>query len=173
MNLENKNVLIAYFSRGGNNYANGSIVYLPIGNTQVAAEMIEEQTGGDLFHIEANYSYPSDYTQCTKVAQNELSSNARPELTSHVDNMDDYDVVFLGYPNWWGTMPMAVFTFLTEYNFEGKTIVPFCTHEGSGMGHSESDIRKTCPKVEVKKGLSIHGSSVKDAKNAILRWIQG
>ena len=172
MDLNNKKVLIAYFSREGNNYVNGSITYLPVGNTQVAAEMIEEYTGGDLFKIEANYEYPSDYMECTEVAQDELDNEARPELTESVDNMDEYDVIFLGYPNWWGTAPMAVFTFLEEYDFDGKTIVPFCTHEGSGMGDSESDIREVCPGAEVKKGLAIHGGIVDRAKSAITNWIK-
>lgn len=172
MNLDNKKVLIAYFSREGNNYVNGSIVNLPMGNTQIAAEMIEEHTGGDLFRIEANYSYPADYTKCTEVAKDELRSNARPELTESVDNIEDYDVIFLGYPNWWGTAPMPVFTFLEEHDFDGKIIVPFCTHEGSGMGHSEKDIKEICPRAEVKKGLAIHGGSVKGAKKSIVNWIE-
>lgn len=170
MNLDNKKVLIAYFSREGNNYVNGSIVNLPIGNTQVAAEMIEKHTGGDLFKIEANYSYPSDYTKCTEVAKDEFRKKARPELTETVDNFDEYDVIFLGYPNWWGTAPMPVFSFLEDYDFDGKTIVPFCTHEGSGMGHSESDIREVCLGAEVKKGLAIHGGSVNSSENAIVNW---
>jgi Flavodoxins len=172
MNLENKKVLIAYFSREGNNYVNGSIVNLTVGNTQIVAEMIEEHTGGDLFKIEANYSYPSDYTKCTNVAKDELRNNARPELTETVDNIDEYDVIFLGYPNWWGTAPMPVFTFLEEYDFDGKIIVPFCTHEGSGMGHSEKDIKESCQGAEVKKGLAIHGGSVMKSKNAIISWIE-
>ncbi len=98
MDLDNKKVLIAYFSREGNNYANGNIVNLSVGNTQVAAEMIEEHTRGDLFRIEANYSYPADYTKCTNVAKDELRNNARPELTETIDNMDEYDIIFLGYP---------------------------------------------------------------------------
>lgn len=172
MNLQNKKVLIAYFSREGNNYVNGSIVNLPVGNTQVVAEMIEEHTSGDLFKIEANYLYPSDYTKCTEVAKDELRKNARPELTENVDNIEDYDVIFLGYPNWWGTAPMPVFTFLEQYDFDGKIIVPFCTHEGSGMGHSEKDIKEICLGAEVKKGLAIHGGSVMKSKNAIVKWIE-
>jgi flavodoxin len=106
------------------------------------------------------------------VAKKELNNNARPELSNHVQNMDSYNVIFLGYPNWWGTMPMAVFTFLEEYDFSGKNIIPFCTHEGSGLGHSESDIKKLCPNANVQKGLSIRGGSVKGAKNDISRWLQ-
>jgi len=118
--------LIAYFSRKGNNYRDGSIVDLPIGNTEVAAKMIQALTGGAMFHIDTVKTYPSDYTKATEIAQQELSQNARPVLAGQVDSLDSYDVVFLGYPNWWGTMPMAVWTFLEAHDFAGKTILPFC-----------------------------------------------
>ena len=131
--------LIAYFSRKENNYVGGSIVNLPIGNTEVIAKKIQGLTGSDLFQIQTVQPYPADYTETTRVAQDELSGNARPELTEMVADMDSYEVIYLGYPNWWGTMPMAVFTFLDSYDFSGKTIVPYCTHEGSGLGSSERD----------------------------------
>ncbi|HEX3010705.1 MAG TPA: flavodoxin, partial [Syntrophomonadaceae bacterium] len=153
MSFNDVKCLIAYFSRKGNNYVSGQIVNLPVGNTEIASNMIQEITGGDLFHIEAVNAYPEDYTETTEAAKQELQTNARPELTGHVGNMDSYDVIFLGYPNWWGTMPMPVFTFLEEYDFSGKTIIPFCTHEGSGLGHSEKDIAKLCPKAKLLKGL--------------------
>jgi len=172
MDYSKKKCLVAYFSRKGNNYVGGSIVNLSVGNTEVAAKMIQELTGCDMFHIDTVKSYPVDYTETTEVAQKEKYDNVRPELSSHVENMNPYDVIFLGYPNWWGTMPMGVFTFLEEYDFFGKTIVPFCTHEGSGMGHSESDIKKLCPNANVQRGLSIRGGSVKGAKNDISRWLQ-
>jgi flavodoxin len=105
------------------------------------------------------------------VAQDELSANARPELTNHVDDMDSYDVIFLGYPNWWGTAPMPVFTFLEEYDFSLKTIIPFCTHEGSGLGHSEKDIAKVCTKATVLKGIAINGTSASSAKNSVSNWL--
>lgn len=171
MNFEGKKCLIAYYSREGQNYVSGSIVDLPVGNTQRAAEMIQEITDGDMFHIEAVKAYPVDYTRCTEIAQDELRQKARPELTDHVNHMDDYDVLFLGYPNWWGTSPMPVFTFLEEYDFSGKTIIPFCTHEGSGMGRSESDIAKVCKNATVKKGLAINGTSVGSAKGSVTKWI--
>jgi len=133
--------------------------------------MIEEITEGDMFHIEAVESYPKDYTETTKVAQDELDANARPEITDHVENMEDYDVIFLGYPNWWGTMPMPVFTFLEEYDFSEKTIVPFCTHEGSGLGHSEKDIARLCPEATVLKGLAINGTSAGSAKTNVSNWL--
>jgi flavodoxin len=170
-NLKEEKCLIAYYSREGNNYVSGNIVNLPIGNTKVVANMIQEMTGGDVFCINTVKSYPEDYTETTNVAKKELHDNARPELSSHVKNMDSYNVIFLGYPNWYGTMPMPVFTFLEEYEFSGKTIIPYCTHEGSGLGHSEKDIAKLCPKATLLKGLSIHGSSVNAAKKDVANWL--
>jgi flavodoxin len=164
--------LIAFFSRSGNNYVGGRVMNLPVGNTEVAAGMIRKLTGGETFRIDTVKAYPAGYNETTGAAQEEIRRNARPVLSAHVDNMDDYDAVFLGYPNWWGTMPMAVFTFLEEYDFSGKTIVPFCTHEGSGMGRSESDIKKLCPGAKVGKGLPIRGGGVQKAENDISAWLR-
>jgi flavodoxin len=166
-----KKSLIAYFSRKGSNYVGGSIVNLPIGNTEVIANKIQELTGSDMFEIETVKSYPKDYTETTNVAKKELRENARPELTEIVDDMDSYDVIYIGYPNWWGTMPMAVYTFFESYDFSGKTIIPYCTHEGSGMGSSERDIKKLCPNAKVLSGLAIQGGSVKNAAGTIKSWL--
>ncbi len=170
--MANSKSLIAYYSRKGNNYVGGSIVNLPIGNTEVIAKKIQELTGSDMFHIETVKSYPKDYMETTKVAQDEKRKNARPELTETIDDMDSYDVIYLGYPNWWGTMPMAVFTFLESYDFSGKTIIPYCTHEGSGMGNSERDIKKLCPTAKVLSGLAIRGGSVNRADNEVANWLR-
>ena len=105
----NSKCLIAYFSRAGKNYVNGNIVNLPVGNTEVVAKMIQDMTKGDLFHIESVNAYPVDYTETTEVAQTELRTKARPKLTHHLESIVSYDMIFLGYPNWWGTMPMPVF----------------------------------------------------------------
>ena len=166
MNGNDTKSLIAYFSRAGNNYVNGQIVNLPVGNTEFVAKMIHEMTGGDLFHIEPVKEYPEDYTETTEVARQELRTKARPKLTGHVDTMASFEVIFLGYPNWWGTMPMPVCSFLEDYDFSGKTIAPFCTHEGSGLGQSVADIRKMCPQSTVPDGLAIHGGDVKNAQDA-------
>jgi len=166
-----KKCLIAYFSRKGQNYSSGGIVDLKIGNTEVVAQMIHKKIGGDLFHIETVAAYPKDYTETTEVARNELRTKARPKLKRRVENMDLYDVIFLGYPNWWGTPPMAIFTFLEGYDFSGKTIVPFCTHEGSGMGHSGKDITKSCPKAAMLEGLAIQGTSAGSAESEVSSWI--
>ncbi len=170
--MTDHNILVAYFSRSGNNYVGGSIVNLPVGNTEVIAKMIQEITKGDLFHIESVNLYPEGYTETTEVAQQELRAKARPKLTGHLENISSYNVIFLGYPNWWGTMPMPVFTFLEEYDLAGKTIVPFCTHEGSGLGHSVTDIKKTCPKSTIQDGLAIRGGDVKKAKTEISGWLR-
>ena len=167
----NKKILIAYYSRKGQNYVGSRIVNLAVGNTEVAAKMAQEITGGDLFEIRTVKAYPVDYTETTEVAAVEKRNNERPELAAHVDNMDEYDTIILGYPNWWGTPPMAVFTFLEEYDFTGKTILPFCTHEGSGMGGSERDIKRICPTAKVEKGLAIRGGTVNNAAGTIKSWL--
>jgi flavodoxin len=164
--------LIAYFSRKGNNYVGGGIVNLPVGNTEVIAKKLQALTGGDSFEIKAVKAYPADYTETTEAAQQEKRKNARPELTDRVNDMASYDVIYLGYPNWWGTMPMAVFTFLEAYDFSGKTIVPYCTHEGSGMGSSERDIKKLCPQAKVLAGLAIRGGSVARADTDVANWLK-
>ncbi len=170
--MANSKSLIAYFSRKGNNYVGSSIVNLPIGNTEVIAKKIQKLTGSDIFQIKTVESYPEDYMETTNVAQAEKKENARPELTDRIDNIDSYDIIYIGYPNWWGTMPMAVFTFLESYDFSGKTIVPFCTHEGSGIGSSERDIKKLCPNSKVLSSLAVRGGSVERADKDIADWLK-
>ena len=170
-NHSNKKILIAYYSRKGRNYLNGYIVNLAVGNTEVVSKIIQLQTGGDLFEIDTIKPYPEDYTETTKVAMEEKRKNSRPELTGTVENMDQYNTIILGYPNWWGTFPMAVFTFLESYDFSGKTIIPFCTHEGSGLGVSERDIRKICPKANVLSGMAIRGGNLKNAGELVNSWL--
>jgi flavodoxin len=172
MSIKGSKCLIAYFSRAGFNYVGGQIVNLPVGNTEVVAKMIRELNGGDLFHIEPVKKYPADYTETTDVAKEELRTSARPKLAGHVETVAAYDVVFLGYPNWWGTMPMPVFSFLEECDPAGKTIAPFCTHEGSGLGHSIADIKKTCPQSTVLDGFAIRGGTVKNAHDDVAGWLR-
>lgn len=169
---ESKKSLVAYFSRRGNNYRNGEIVDLKTGNTEVVAHKIQKLTGADIFYIETIKTYPVDYHETTRVAQEEQNTNARPAIKGKVGNMGDYDVIYLGYPNWWGTMPMAVFTFLDSYDFSGKTIIPFCTHEGSAMGRSEKDIKELCPKADIKEGLAIRGGNADNSDKIIENWIK-
>jgi flavodoxin len=168
----NHKILVAYFSRAGNNYVGGGIVNLNVGNTEIAMKMIAQLTGGKLFKINPVEKYSSDYTSCTKEAQKDLRENARPELTEYLESVDEFDTVILGYPNYWGTMPMPVCTFLEKYEFSGKTILPLCTHEGSGMGHSESDLNKFCPQATILSGLAIQGSRVNSAQKEITNWLR-
>ena len=165
------NKLIAFYSRADENYVNGQIKVLETGNTEIAAGMIADMIGADLFKIEQKVPYAKDYNECIAQAQEDQRSDARPELTSYPDSIDEYDVIYLGYPNYWSTMPMAVFTFLEHFDFGGKVIKPFCTHEGSGMGRSMADIRKLCPDADVREGLAIHGASVSKAKSDIENWL--
>lgn len=164
-------ILIAYYSRADENYVNGRLEMLDKGNTELAAEMIAGATGGDLFKIEQLHPYAVGYNDCIAQAQEDQQRNARPELKAYPDSIDAYDIIYLGYPNYWGTMPMAVWSFLEHFDFAGKEIHPFCTHEGSGMGRSESDLRKLCPDASIVKGLPIHGAEAAKAGAAIRKWI--
>lgn len=168
----NKKSLVAYYSRKGNNYVGRRIICLPVGNTEVVAKKIQQLTGAELFKIKTIVDYPEDYTETTRVAQKELRENARPELSAQLNNLDSYDIVYLGYPNWWGTMPMAVYAFLESADFSGKTILPFCTHEGSGLGSSVQDIKKLCPYAKVLEGLAITGSTVSKCDKNFENWIK-
>ena len=164
-------ILIAYFSLKGETYVNGRLEMRSIGNTEVIAGKIEALTYGNLFHIETVEPYPAGYYATTEKAQEEQRRKARPRLTAEVENMEQYDTVFLGYPNWWGTMPMAVFTFLESYDFSGKKIIPFCTHEGSGFGHSVEDLKKACPRADVRQGVAIRGGSAATADKEVVRIV--
>ncbi len=159
---ETSNILVAYFSHTG--------------NTEVIAGMIAEQTGGDLFHVETTTVYPEEYNDLIAQARQEQDDEARPELASSVADMDAYDTVFIGYPNWWGTMPMTMFTFLESYDFSGKTVVPFCTHEGSALGSSESDIAELLPDAELLDGLAVRGQTAQnrqdEAREAVTDWLR-
>ena len=164
--------LIAYFSRADENYFGGAMRYVKVGNTEIIANLIKEQMAeADCFKIEMKDPYSPVYMTCIEEAKKDLRANARPGLVSYPDNIDEYDNVILGFPNYWGTMPMAVFTFLERYDFSGKTIFPLCTNEGSGMGHSEKDIKKAAPGASVKKGLPITGSNAANAGEAVKKWL--
>ena len=164
--------LVAYFSRAGENYGVGVIEK---GNTHIIADIIAAQTGGDMFEIAAVTPYPDSYDECTEVAQKEKNENARPELTAKVSSMADYDVIFLGYPIWWGDMPMAVYTFLESYDFTGKTIVPFCTHAGSGLSGTVASVQAACPDAIVLDGLAVAGTTAQNdrtaAEKAVTDWL--
>ncbi|MFA6078231.1 MAG: flavodoxin [Candidatus Omnitrophota bacterium] len=155
---ENKKILVAYFSHSG--------------NTREIAEQIHKIVGGDIFEIQSVEPYPGDYNAVVDQARKELDSGFRPALRTNLENMGSYDIIFIGYPNWWGTFPAPVKTFLTEYDLSGKTIAPFCTHGGSGLGKSVADISSLCPNSTVLEGIAIWGKDVKGAQAIVSEWLQ-
>ena len=165
-------ILIAYFSRVGNEYGVGNIQK---GNTRIIAEIIAEKTGGDLFEIKTVKPYPADYNECAKIASHEKAIKTRPELAGTVENFFDYDTIFLGYPIWYGDAPMAVYTFLESYDFSGKKIVPFCTHGGSGLSSTDQQITLVCPDAKLLPGFEIRGTIAQknpsDAEQKVSLWL--
>ncbi len=171
--VQGKHILVAYFSRTGDNYAVGNIAK---GNTHIVADMIAEVVGADTFEIKTLKDYPANYKECTEVAKNELEENARPELAAKVPNMQDYDVIFLGYPIWWSDMPMAVYTFMESYDFQGKTIIPFCTSAGDVLtGRESSIIPEHAKGAKVLDGLGIEGKRAQQnpesVKPEVQKWL--
>jgi len=151
--------LIAFYSHAGENYVNGSVRFLERGNNEVIVDKIKAALPeADVFRIETVKEYKEDYYELIEEAKQELRAKARPELTGTVADMDQYETIILGYPNWWGIPPMAVFTFLESYDFAGKKIVPFCSHEGSGLGGSIRQIKMTVPEADITAGVAIHGA---------------
>ena len=153
-----KKILVAYFSYSG--------------NTREIANQIHKIVGGDIFEIQAAKPYPTDYDAVVKQARQELDSGYKPPLKTKVENINSYDLIFIGYPNWCGTIPAPVKTFLSGYDFSGKTIVPFCTYGGSGLGRSVSDISKLCPKSTLLESVAIRGSDVKTAQDEVSEWLR-
>ena len=165
-----KKILIAYYSRKGQNYVNGSIKNLAKGNTEIVAEFIQKSVGGELFEIDTVKNYPVDYTECTEVAKVEIQQKTRPELKNYLSSVEEFDTIFLGYPIWWSVPPMAVATFLEHYDLSGKKIIPFATHEGSGLGGSVNWLKKICPQSEILQGLAIHGAEAKNSETEVSAW---
>ena len=163
--------LIIYFSRSGENYFGGELKNIEKGNTEVIAEYIKDLTSSDLFKVEPVNEYPSDYMECIDVAQKEQQNNARPKIKNALTDIGEYNTVYIGFPNWWGTLPMPMWTQLEQLDFTKKTVKPFVTHEGSGFGSAEKDLKKLCDGADIKKGLSIPGEKVYDAKDIVTQWI--
>lgn len=143
-----------------------------MGNTQYVAAIISETTGGDLFEIKTANTYPGSHAELIEAAKQEIDSNARPKLTTHIENLCDYDVVFVGFPNWWYDMPMPLYSFFDEYDFSGKTIIPFCTHGGSRFSDAIKTIRELEKDVTVLDGHDIARERVPDSKEGILEWLE-
>ena len=165
-------LLIAYYSRRGQNMVDGTVQTLSVGNTELLATLLQTFTGGGCIRIEPVTEYSEDYDRCIDQARQDLSRGVRPELKHPPDSIVPYDVIYLGYPNYWGTMPMAVFSFLERFDFTGKTIKPFCTHEGGGMGHSERDIRRVCPTAHISTGFPVRGTQIGEELSELQAWIQ-
>ena len=164
--------LIAFYSRAGENYFSGAYRRIPVGNTEKVARMLAELTGGTLFSIQQETPYSDDYRTCVEQAREDWQKKARPAVKDLPETLDGYDTIYLGYPNYCGTMPMAVYTFLEHYDFTGKTIRPFCTHEGSGLSGTEGDIQAAAKGARVAKGIAIHGGSVDGVKRTLEAWLR-
>ena len=162
--------LIAFFSRADENYFGGAMRYVKVGNTEIVCGIIGELIDADSFKIEMKEPYSPVYMTCIEQAKKDLHDKVRPELVRFPESLDGYDTLVLAYPNYWGTMPMAVVSFLEHFDLSGKTILPLCTNEGSGMGGSERDLTRYAPGAEVKKGLSVLGSAAAEAKGSLQRW---
>lgn len=183
-NTDNENILIAYFSVPENVDTDGidansgaSIVVKNkgvLGNMQYMAMTIQEAIGGELFRIETTEEYPLEHETLVNQAKEEQNEDARPELATHIENVEQYNIIFLGYPNWWGYMPQPLYTFLEEYDFSGKTIIPFNSHGGSGFSNTIEEIKKLQPNATVKDdGLSISRNDVADSEQEITDWAKG
>ena len=164
--------IVVYFSRADENYSVGTITE---GNTAILAKMIAQKTGSDSFEIVPEKAYPKNYRECTDVAKDEQRKNARPSYKGDID-LSGYDTVYLGYPIWWGDLPMVVFTFLEKHDLNGKTIVPFCTHEGSGVSGTDGSIRRTVKGATVKNALAVRGATAQnkraEAEKSVNDWLK-
>lgn len=165
-------ILTVYYSRKGQNYFPGGIQSIAKGNTQYAAEYIKKAVGGDLFEIDTVKPYSEDYKVCCKEVMAELNANARPEIKRYLEDISEYDIIFVCYPNWCGTVPMCILTFLEHYDLTGKTVIPLCTNEGSGMGSSEKDLKKYCKGAVVVSGLSVRGHKAQSSEKEIAKWAE-
>ena len=163
--------LIAFFSRADENYFAGAMRYVKVGNTEIVCDLIKEMIREELFKSGLKHPYYPVDMICIEEAKKDLQAKARPELAALPDSIDEYDTVILAYPNYWGTFPMAVATFLETFDFTGKTILPLCTNEGSGMGSSERAIKQCAPGADVKKGLPITGSDAANADGSVKCWL--
>ena len=164
--------LIIYYSRTGENYVNGSVKFLSKGNTEICAEFIQKAVGGDLFQVETVKEYALDYYACIEEAKAEMRQNARPELKNYLDNIAEYDHIFICGPCWWGLFPMAIYTQVEKLDWHGKRVNVLVTHEGSGLGSCERDLKRVCEDATFGKGLAVHGADATRAEKAVAEWAQ-
>lgn len=168
-NNMNQKALIVFFSHAGENYSVGNI---NVGNTKIVADYISEITGADQFEIIAEKNYDMPYMDLIKVAQDEAKAGELPAYKGDVD-IAPYDIIFIGGPIWWGTYPQVMFTFFKDHDLSGKTVIPFTTHEGSGLASTVRDVKKVWPKATVKDGFAIYGHEVRSGKAKVEKWLKG
>ena len=171
LQIDESKALIIYFSRAGENYSVGTV---DKGNTELIVDYLTEVTKIKSFKIVPETEYPINYDETVEIAKNEQSSNTRPKIKNPLTSISEYDVILLGYPIWHGNLPNIVMTQLESLDFEGKTIYPFNTHEGSGVGSSINDIKKSAPKADVKEGFPLKGQYARkdDSKEDINEWLK-
>ena len=165
----NGKALVVFFSHAGENYSVGNI---EVGNTKIVADYISELTGADQFEIVAEKDYDMPYNKLIQVAKEEANNGELPTYKGNID-VSNYDTIFIGGPIWWGTYPQVMFTFFRDHDLNGKTIIPFVTHEGSGLASTVSDIKKAWPNATVKEGFAIYGHEVRSGKAKVEKWIKG
>ena len=165
----NAKALVIFFSHAGENYSVGNI---EVGNTKIVADYISEITGASQFEIVAEKDYDMPYMELIKVAQDEAKAGELPAYKGDVD-VAPYDVIFIGGPIWWGTYPQVMFTFFKDHDFSGKTVIPFTTHEGSGLASTVKDVKKAWPKASVKDGFAIYGHEVRSGRAKVENWLKG
>ena len=162
--------LILYYSRKGENYWNGSVRNIAKGNTEIVAEFIQNAVGGDLFEVDTVKPYAADYYICIEEAKKELREQARPAIKRSLDSIEEYDNIFVCGPCWWGTFPMAMFTQLEKLDFDRKRVLAVMTHEGSGLGSCERDLKKICTGASFGKGLAVHGADASNSESVVSAW---
>ena len=162
--------IVIFFSHAGDNYAVGNI---EVGNTKIVADYISEITGADQFEIVTHKYDGMAYTPLIELAKKEFANGELPPYEGTAPDLSQYDTVFIGGPVWWGTYPQVMFTLFKDINLDGKTVIPFTTHEGSGLANCESDVRKAFPKANVQKGWSIYGHEVRTERAKVEKWLKG
>ncbi len=162
--------LVVFFSHAGENYNVGNI---KVGNTKIVADYISEMTGADQFEIVADKDYDMPYMELIEVAKQEANADELPAMVGKLENVEQYDTVFIGGPVWWGTYPQVMFTFFRDYDLNGKTIIPFTTHEGSGLASCADDVRRAYPNADVKPGFAIYGHEVRSGRSKVEKWLKG
>lgn len=170
--IRNKSSLVVYFSHTGENWMEDGIRNIDKGNTEIVAEKIQDIVNADLFKVEPVNKYPYNYHECCEVAKKELNKDERPELKNYLETIEEYEVIYIGGPVWWGHLPMPMFTLLEKLNFEGKIVKLFTTHEGSGLGDCPKDIERFCKGANIQKGLAIRGSNAQNSDNELENWIK-